>query len=83
MPSPYWVKFEGGYAACVEADSAEEAMRQGDELVEKRGALSALPLPYPAHPRISKVQGQCPSFCHDPHHCAGRTCCPKSYACSE
>lgn len=35
-------------------------------------------LPYP--PSSSKLVN---GFCYTPDQCAGRTCCPKSYACSE
>jgi hypothetical protein len=48
-------------------------------------------LPYPATPRMEphetwEWQGRqvtTPAFCYAPEKCAGRTCCPQSYACSE
>jgi hypothetical protein len=39
-------------------------------------------LPYPADPRLGTTS-TCPPFCYSPSVCAGRSSCPKSYACSE
>ena len=45
------------------------------------------PLPYPAEPSIWKFEhpeyGTCPSFCHSPNTCAGRTACPQPRACND
>jgi hypothetical protein len=44
---------------------------------------SIQPLPYPAMPRIGTWRSGCPSFCMSPKQCAGRSSCPRSYACTE
>lgn len=77
----YWVKFEGRSPACVEASSHEEAMRIGSEHGGAK-AISAVSLPYPALPRLGP-KGDCPSFCYRPEQCAGRSCCPQDYSCTE
>lgn len=78
---PFWVEFVGRGPACIEADSVEEAGRLA------RVATGSLvnrvsELPYPATPRIG-TPSNCPAFCYTPRECAGRTCCPKSYSCTE
>lgn len=78
---PFWVTFKTKASACIEAKSEDEARTLGAEL---RGdeVTRAQILPYPALPRLG-VQSDCPSFCHSPRQCAGRTSCPQNYACSE
>lgn len=105
MAKAYWVKFEIGPNACVEADDEEQALSRATELAGRK-AVSVQRLPYPAEPRLNRVADptpprqravgfaaghnqaeptptHCPSFCYDPRRCAGRTACPKRYACSE
>jgi hypothetical protein len=82
-----WVTFKDGSAGYVEAASAEEAMRIGQEKTGKEPAKAEC-LPYPAKPIIHRGDphpkyGHCPPFCYTPKQCAGCGSCPKSYACSE
>lgn len=95
----FWIKFEDGTGGCCEGESAFDAMRiaefvsgkkvaGGDEFrwhAEKNPNIKSLP--YPAAPVIWQfdhpVSGKCPTFCHSPSKCAGRSSCPQSYACSE
>lgn len=80
--TPYWVEFEaGGGAACVEADSQEEA-RERAKTLTGREVVAVSRIPYPAEPRIGQ-RSECPSFCFFPHACRGYSSCPRSYACSE
>ena len=87
---PWWVNFflpitlpdgrEVG-AACVDSGSKTEALVVAMKLGQVRSINS---LPYPAQPRLhGPEKNDCPSFCFAPNDCSGRTCCPRSYACSE
>lgn len=84
----YWIRMGNGKAGTVEADGEAAAMAKAALLndgIEIKGAQS---LPYPASPVIFQEPGtpdrpQCPLFCYSPNVCAGRTSCPKNYACSE
>ena len=76
---PFWVKFEGRESACVEAADSEAALALATELTGKK-AVSCQPIPYPASPQLNA--GRCPPFCYTPQQCAGRSACPKDYACS-
>jgi hypothetical protein len=80
--SPFWVRFDGHSPACVEDVSKEAAKAQAEKLTGK-AVTSIETLPYPAKPRISEKQSECPDFCYSPEQCKGRTSCPKRYACSE
>lgn len=77
--SYYWVTLESGHSGCVDAENKEEAMRWA--MLEKGSVKSVEVLPYPAEPRW-RANSSCPPFCWTPRQCAGRTCCPKDYACS-
>lgn len=85
--SAYWVKFETGSPACVEVSGGMDAALAVATEIAGRKAVSAASLPYPANPRLNRMEygkhGPCPSFCFTPHQCAGKSFCPKSYACSE
>lgn len=78
---PFWVTFKSKPPVCVESSSESEA---GGVAARLTGAevLSVASLPYPADPRIGE-KSDCPSLCYEPRKCAGRTCCPQRYACSE
>lgn len=84
MPA-YWLTFNDQSSGCVEADTAAEALQIAQRL--GKTSVDCQILPYPADPRLHKQAdekyGPCPSFCWTPKACAGRTSCPKSYACSE
>lgn len=84
---PYWVEFEKSGSKCVDACTEQHAMRLGEEL-SGLTAVTAVRLPYPAEPRLTKhvyesFGGHCPSFCYSPHSCKGRSSCPQSYSCTE
>jgi hypothetical protein len=77
MPN-WWIRFSdkrGGFNSF--ADTKEAAQAEGDAM---GAVIEVLPLPYPS--REGHPNG-CPPFCYTPERCAGRTSCPKSYACSE
>lgn len=84
--SSFWINFDGHKAGCVEADDWQNAKI----IAEKETGFSVTtvePLPYPAEPRINKVEhpkwGVCPSFCFKPEQCKGNTSCPQRYSCTE
>jgi hypothetical protein len=77
----FWVEFEKHHAVCIEAATAEDASRLALAATGE-AATKVRDLPYPAIPRVGE-QSECPAFCYSPQECAGRTSCPKSYACSE
>lgn len=80
---PYWATFGGKHRdGCIEAESSEAASVQAETLLGVKPEQCRL-LPYPANPRISLEQSGCPSFCLTPSVCAGRSSCPRDYACSE
>ena len=91
----YWLKFGDGSSGYCEGQNAFDAVLIAEKLTGKvvidAGDNKYRPrlkrLPYPANPVIWQfdhpVNGKCPPFCHSPASCAGRTACPKSYACSE
>lgn len=91
--TPYWLTFTDGSEACCEGSSECDAKVIAEKLTGKTVAggqyrdIAAKLLPYPAKPIIWQfdhpVSGKCPPFCFSPKQCAGRTACPKSYACSE
>lgn len=83
----FWVDFEDGSAGYVEAKDMREAATIADEKTGKK-SKSVRTLPYPADPIIHRGEphpeyGHCPAFCYTPKQCAGKSSCPKSYACSE
>jgi hypothetical protein len=87
MSAPYWVIYPGVgiQSECIEAESAEDAEQIARDA---RGVtpLSVRILPYPAEPRPDLpgvVPSACPSFCHSPYTCQGKSCCPQNVACSE
>lgn len=76
--APYWVTFSDRAAICIET----ETRKQCEEKAKELGAVISIHhLPYPASPRLDPTD--CPDFCYSPRECAGRSSCPKSYACSE
>lgn len=89
----YWLTFTDGSHGCCQGDSPFDAKRIAEKLTGKTVAggkyqdIAATPLPYPAKPVIWQldhpVGGKEPDFCYTPEQCAGRTSCPKPYACSE
>ncbi len=76
---PWWVVFaDGKKSRCFEGAEADVRTRAA-AIGEVK---SVWVLPYPADPR-EEPMSECPSFCFSPTTCAGRTSCPKKYACSE
>jgi hypothetical protein len=84
--STYWIKFPSKPAGCVQADDEDKAKAIAFEAMGEE-PKSCQSLPYPATPRINKIEhpqwGVTPSFCFDPDRCAGKTSCPKNYSCVE
>lgn len=88
--SAFWVRFSSGpRVMCVEGKD-EAAARERAATV---GTVKDIrTLPYPANPRMEPHEtyttacGKAepiPAFCYKPEQCAGRTCCPQPYACTE
>lgn len=72
---PFWML---PMKVCVEAENPIEAAN----ILKPAVATEIKELPYPADPRVGP-QSDCPSFCWQPNACAGRSSCPRQYACSE
>lgn len=75
---PFWILPQ---QVCVEAKDVEEAKK----ITEKETGIKVEEvkfLPYPGGKRVGTMSN-CPSFCYTPSECAGRSSCPKRYACSE
>lgn len=91
----YWLKFTDGSEACCEGGSELDAQKIAEKLTGKTVADTpnkwtagdVKTLPYPASPVIWRldhpVGGKCPTFCHAPRECKGRTSCPQRYSCTE
>jgi hypothetical protein len=88
----YWLKFTDGSKGYCEGASAYDAKLIAEKLTGKQVAgekyePDAKPLPYPASPVIWQldhpVYGKTPSFCYRPDQCAGKSCCPQNYSCTE
>lgn len=91
----YWIKFTDGTEACCEGQTDFDAQRiaekvSGKTVADKPNSWTAgnvTPLPYPASPVLWQldhpVVGKCPTFCHAPKQCKGRTACPQNYSCTE
>jgi len=84
----YWVTMENGATGCAYAESEAAARALAEKRAGGKTTVKKVEtLPYPASPRLDALdgwgKGQHPSFCYDPKSCAGRSSCPKSYACSE
>lgn len=81
----FWCKFPTHKPGCVEG-TRDEIETLAERLTGEK-PTEIFGLPYPANPRLNKVEhpkyGACPSFCYTPEQCKGRSSCPKSYACSE
>ena len=89
----YWLTFTDGSQGYCEGAGEGDAKRIAEKLTGKTVAggtyrdIAAKPLPYPANPIIWQfdhpIDGKCPAFCHSPKKCAGSSCCPQSYSCTE
>ncbi len=79
--TPYWLSFTDGTSGCCEGATLAAAITKAEDITGKV-VSGGKRLPYPAHPRIGE-QSSCPSFCHDPDKCAGKSSCPMDYACTE
>lgn len=89
----YWLTFTDGTESCCQGQGEYDAKIIAEHFTGKTVAggkykdIAAKPLPYPATPVIWKhnhpVHGECPSFCHAPKQCAGRTACPQSRSCCD
>ena len=89
----FWLEFTDGSKACCEGASDYDAKIIAEKVTGKKVKggdfkdIAAKELPYPATPVIWQLDhpahGKCPTFCYSPNTCAGRSSCPKDYACSE
>jgi len=89
----FWLTFTDGSTGSCQGESEFHAKSIAEKLSGKKVAggeyqnIAAKPLPYPAEGCIWRfddpVNGQCPTFCHEPRKCAGRTSCPQRYSCTE
>lgn len=89
----FWVTFTDKSEGCCEGQDAFDCKRIAEKVTGKKVAggeykdFAIKELPYPANPIIWQFDhpchGKCPAFCHSPKTCAGKTSCPKRYACSE
>ena len=89
----YWLTFTDGTSGYCEGHNEFDAKQIAEKLCGKPVAggkytnIAAKRLPYPAAPVIWQfdhpVSGKCPTFCHSPRMCVGRTSCPQRSACSE
>jgi hypothetical protein len=81
MTSSYWVTFSDRKPGSIEVSKGEDA----NAIARSFGDVKSIDiLPYPADPKLNeRGEHPCPAFCYSPRQCKGRTCCPKSYACSE
>lgn len=82
MPA-FWLTFTDNFCACVEAVDGPTAIQIGTDARANDGAMviGVAALPYPANPRIGP-KTDCPSFCWQPHRCAGNTSCPRNPCCT-
>ncbi len=80
----FWITFMTGAPGCVTAENAEAAKEEAKRITG-RVVATWYTLPYPAEPRLNKVEikgyGVCPSFCFAPEKCKGRTSCPQRHSC--
>lgn len=81
----FWATFEGrsGGEFVYAMEGGEAAARA---IAEQKGAVVSLKtLPYPSKdlPPDARFPQGFPGFCYSPGQCAGRSSCPKRYACSE
>jgi hypothetical protein len=79
--TPYWLSFSDGTHGCCEGATLAAAITKAEDLTGKI-VSGGKRLPYPAGPVIWQ-QSTCPSFCYDPARCAGKSSCPKDYACND
>ena len=88
----FWLKFTDGTRGYCEGHTTCDAKGIAEKLTGKTVAgdkydPDAKSLPYPAHPVIWQldhpVHGKTPAFCFKPDQCAGCTCCPQNYSCTE
>ena len=88
----FWLKFTDGSAGYCEGGNAYDAKVIAEKMTGKTVAgdkykPDAKTLPYPATPVIWQldhpVNGKCPAFCFKPNQCAGSSCCPQKYSCTE
>lgn len=87
----WWITFSDRSTGCVEIE--HEAGRSYEDTIVAVGCKAhelkpelhvdrVQQLPYPAYPRLNRV-GSTPTFCLHGAKCAGRSSCPRNYACSE
>lgn len=78
--SYFWLEFPGGLHGSIEAADPLAAKTVAEHITGDTVKVLGM-LPYPAGRQVQPMS--CPSFCHSPSKCLGRSSCPQSYACSE
>ena len=82
----YWVRLNIGgkrqSAYCIEATDEAGVAAIVKTVLPDASILATSTLPYPAQPRLGP-RSDIPSFCYSPNECAGKSCCPKNYACDD
>lgn len=83
LNGPYWVTMTNGRTGCVVLDHMRPAALPAylESLVPDAKVRLVQPLPYPANPKLDGNKST--PFCVSPSTCAGRTSCPRAYACTE
>lgn len=76
----FWLSFPNDHHASIEAKDALAAKTVAEHITGDPCAVLGT-LPYPAGIQIQP--SACPSFCHSPSDCLGKSSCPKNPACSE
>jgi hypothetical protein len=79
--TPYWLSFTDGTHGCCEGGTLSAAIIKAEDILGKVVSGGKC-LPYPAVPVIWQ-ESYCPPFCYDPIRCAGKSSCPKDYACND
>lgn len=90
----FWITFTDGTKGYCEGSTPYHAVQIASKLTGKIVIIGSnkykpeIPtLPYPANPVIWQfdcpVNGKCPTFCHSPNECKGRTSCPQNPSCTE
>lgn len=90
----FWIIFTDGSKGYCEGSNAFDAKGIAEHLTGKTVKCDGDKynpkldtLPYPASPVIWQldhpVDGKCPTFCHSPNQCRGRSSCPQEYSCTE
>jgi hypothetical protein len=76
----FWVTFKDGERGCIHSRTVALAEQEAAS-IKGKPVEKVESLPYGAHPSIDEASFG--DFCIHPNFCAGRSSCPRNYACSE